>query len=154
MLHNFNIEQQQVSVHFRNILFLMKTGLVRPIHKSWDNAVFNNYRPISVLPAMSKILEKVLNNHLVNYLELKHLLSCKQIDFRRGKSTREAVSALIGDAVNHLDKKEKCSCIFLDITKAFDVVLIPLLLSKLETMDIRGTQLDIFKNIYLNAFRL
>lgn len=130
-----------------------KRALVHPIHKSGDNDVVNNYRPISVLPVMSKILEKVLNNRLINYLESKQLLSSNQFGFRQGKSTSDAVSVVVDNVIEHLDKKEKCLCIFLDISKAFDTVSIPLLLFKLERMGVRGKQLDIFKSYLSNRIQ-
>lgn len=125
-------------------------ALVHPTHKSGDIDVVNNYRPISVLPVMSKILEKALNNRLINYLETKHLLSANQFGFRQGKSTSDAVSVVVDNVIEHLDNNKKCLCIFLDISKAFDTVSVPLLLSKLEKMGIRGNQLDIFKSYLSN----
>ena len=129
---------------------LFKKSVITPIHKSGDTKCVNNYRPISVLPALSKILERLLNNRLMKYLELNNLLSSQQFGFRAGKSTDMAVGSLVEHLVRHLNKKQKALAIFLDLAKAFDTVSIPHLLLKLEAFGIRGTQLNLFSDYLTN----
>lgn len=124
--------------------FEFKLAEIIPIHKSGDRDCVNNYRPISILPTTSKIIEKLLNKRLVNYLESKSLLSSSQFGFRSGISTNDAVQELINQIVTKLDGKKKVLTIFLDLAKAFDTVSVPLLLQKLENMGIRNNQLHLF----------
>lgn len=125
---------------------LLKQALVHPIHKSGDRNRVTNYRPISVLPVVSKILEKIINNCLKNYLEKNNLLSDRQYGFRNDRSTDDAVHDLTNHIVTSLDKREKCVAIFLDLAKAFDTVSIPRLCTKLEKLGIRDRQLELFKS--------
>jgi hypothetical protein len=124
----------------------LKQSIITPIYKNGDRDDVNNYRPISVLPAISKILEKLLNNRLLNYFNKFNLLSQSQYGFRSGKSTEDAVSALTSLIVEHLDKGSKCLSVFLDIKKAFDTVSVPILLHKLERMGIRGIPLRLLQD--------
>lgn len=125
---------------------VFKRSLIRPIHKSGDVGCVNNYRPISILPILSKILERLINKRLVNYLEKNKLLSEHQYGFRFNKSTADAVHDLTDHITQNLDVGKKCLCIFLDLAKAFDTVSIPLLLKKLEKLGVRGLQLDLIKD--------
>lgn len=122
---------------------VLKKSQIRPIHKGGTRDRIENYRPISILPSLSKILEKIINIRLVNYLESKKILSDNQFGFRRGKSTDQAVNNLTDFISTNLDKGNKCISIFLDLAKAFDTVSVPLLLQKLERIGIRGTQLTL-----------
>lgn len=137
---------------FKNGVFpdLFKKSLIHPIHKGGNRDVVGNYRPISVLPALSKILEKLMNSRLTNYLEKENLISNSQFGFRAGRSTEDAVSSLTEYIVDLLDNKRKCIGIFLDLAKAFDTVSIPILLSKMENIGIRGQSLEIFSDYLTN----
>lgn len=123
-----------------------KTALIKPIYKGGDRSCVNNFRPISILPALSKILERVVNNRLVKFLESNNLLSSSQFGFRAGKSTNDAVHILVSSIVSSLDERKKCLTVFLDLAKAFDTVSIPLLICKLEKIGVRGVPLDLFRN--------
>ncbi|KAG7309154.1 hypothetical protein JYU34_005076 [Plutella xylostella] len=127
-----------------------KSSLILPLYKSGDKSSFSNYRPISILPCLSKILEKLINNRLTNYLENNNIISKNQFGFRKGKSTSDAVDELISYVVKGCDSKKKCIGIFLDIAKAFDTVSIPILLKKLELIGIRGLQHQLFTDYLSN----
>lgn len=131
----------------------LKISNVHPIHKSGDRNRVSNYRPISILPSLSKILEKIINNRLVLFLENNNLLSPNQFGFRRNKSTEDAVMNLTNSIATNLDKSKKCVSIFLDLAKAFDTVSVPLLLRKLERLGVRGVQLDLFRDYLSNRFQ-
>lgn len=128
---------------------VFKKALVHPIYKSGDRDSVTNYRPISVLPVLSKILEKILNNRLLSYLNSKNILASNQYGFRSGKSTEDAVLDLTGLIVKHLNANKKPIGIFLDLSKAFDTVSVPILLSKLENIGVRGIAWNMFHS-YLN----
>lgn len=125
---------------------VFKKSIIHPIYKSGDRASVNNYRPISILPSLSKVLEKLLNIRLVKYLESNNILSPSQFGFRANLSTSDAVHNLTNFIVENLDDKKKVVGIFLDLAKAFDTVSVPRLVDKLESTGIRGIQLNLFKD--------
>lgn len=131
----------------------LKLAEVLPIHKSGNRDCVNNYRPISILPIISKILEKVINRQFTIYLENNNLLSKSQHGFRSGHSTHLAIHELTDYIVTNLDAKKKVIVIFLDISKAFDTVSVPLLLQKLELLGVRGLQLQLFRSYLSNRYQ-
>lgn len=114
-----------------------KNAIVTPVYKSGDRNLVPNYRPISAMSALSKILERVLNNSLVNFLSKQHILADNQYGFRADMSTEEAVVDLVEAVVDNLDKKFRCYGIFLDLSKAFDTVSVPTLVQKMEKIGVR-----------------
>ena len=69
----------------------LKIARIVPIFKSGDNSLFSNYRPISVLPVFSKILEKAVYNRLMNYININGILFRNQFGFRKNHSTSHAL---------------------------------------------------------------
>lgn len=127
-----------------------KRALVHPIYKSGDRRSVNNYRPISVLTTLSKILEKIINKRLVKYLNAKNVLAPNQFGFRANKSTEDAVLEVTGTIIDNTNCKQTSLCTFIDLTKAFDTVSVPILITKLYNIGVRGVVLDIFKS-YLSG---
>lgn len=132
---------------------ILKHSIVTPIHKQGPKNLVTNYRPISILPSLSKVLEKIMNKRLMNFLESNQLLSYNQFGFRKSKCTGDAVAALTDEIVKSLDSGDKCIGIFLDLTKAFDTVSIPLLLRKLNNIGIRGTQHQLFQDYLSDRYQ-
>lgn len=127
-----------------------KVALVHPIPKAGPSGCFSDFRPISVLSTLSKILEKVINKRLSKYLETYKIIASNQYGFQTGLSTEDAVLRLTNKIVSTLDKGDKCLAIFLDLSKAFDTVSLPLLLYKLENIGVRATCLNLFRNYLTN----
>lgn len=127
-----------------------KKAIVIPVHKSGDKKIPSNYRPISLLSVLSKVLEKIVNKRLIKYLEDENLLASNQYGFRAKHSTNDAVLKLTSQITSYLDSGEKCVGVFLDLQKAFDTVSIPILISRLQNVGIRGTPLLWFQD-YLSA---
>lgn len=123
-----------------------KSAAVVPIHKGGETNSPNNFRPISLLPVFSKILERVVNKRLVRYLESNNILSPNQFGFRSKRSTEDAVKLLTHNIVHNLDNGRACIGVFLDLAKAFDTVSIPILLRRLESIGVRGIALDWFQS--------
>jgi hypothetical protein len=132
----------------------LKRSIVTPVHKGGDRGVVGNYRPISVLTSTSKILEKIINNRLVNYLSHNKILSDRQYGFRKGRSTQDAIKDLTKFIIDKVDKGEKCITVFLDLKKAFDTVSVPILVRRLESVGIRGTQLAVLKNYLMERIQI
>lgn len=124
----------------------LKHSVVIPIHKKGDKQDCSNYRPISLLSTLSKIIEKLFNKRLISYIEGQKLLSDNQYGFRSKKSTEDAVLNLTSLISRYVDRGEKCVGIFLDLQKAFDTVSIPILVARLENLGIRGPPLNWLKN--------
>lgn len=127
----------------------LKLSVIHPIFKSGDRDNINNYRPIAILTVISKIIEKIINNRLLNFLNSYKLLSTSQYGFRKGTSTEDAILDLTSDITKYLDNKQRTLCIFLDIKKAFDTVSIPTLTRKLEKIGVRGNFYALLSD-YLN----
>ena len=73
----------------------MKIARIIPLFKSGDKQNVSNYRPISLLPQFSKILEKIFNNRLMNFLNSNNLLYLRQYGFRKNMSTSMAIMELV-----------------------------------------------------------
>ena len=127
-----------------------KTAVVAPIHKSGSRSEVSNYRPISLLGSISKLLERIINKRLTSFLESNNLLTKRQFGFRRGRSTEDAVTLTTDIISSHLDNGRCCIGVFLDLAKAFDTVSVPILLKKLAAHGIRGTALKWFTGYLSN----
>ena len=116
----------------------MKLANVVPIYKSGDEMLFSNYRPVSVLPVFSKVLERLMYNRLIEFINDNNLLYEYQFGFQKGKSTHMALIFLIDKITEALDKGNSVIGIFLDFSKAFDTVDHKILLQKLKLYGIQG----------------
>lgn len=128
----------------------LKVAKVLPLHKKGAKTDPNNYRPISLLPIISKLLEKVMKERLTKHLLLNDVISNRQYGYQKGKGTTEAVSAFINDVVVKLNDKKRVAGVLLDLSSAFDVVNHSILLGKLEHYGIRGGALALFKSYLAN----
>ena len=123
----------------------LKVAKVVPLFKKGDKSLFSNYRPISLLPSISKIFEKVIFYQLYAYLEDHKLLYTSQYGFRKKHSTELAALELI-DKVTFLMQEGKTPVgIFLNMSKAFDTLNHDILLDKLAFYGISGVNKDLFK---------
>ena len=102
--------------------FVWKIGHITPIPKCGASYDISNYRPISVLPAPSKIIERVVYNQLIYHLESYGLLDGRQHGFRRDHSTSSAIHTLVQDMYNSIDNRMPMLCVFIDYSKAFDTL--------------------------------
>ena len=100
----------------------LKIVKVIPIFKKGDPSLFENYRPISLFPAISKVLEKIIALQLSSYFETNKLLFDNQYGFRPKHSTEHAALELIDRIINKMDTHEIPLHIFIDLSKAFDTI--------------------------------
>ena len=123
----------------------MKLAKVTPIYKSEVRDEFSNYRPISLLPNFSKILEKLMFDRLSDFLNKHEILYEQQYGFRQGFSTDFALIELSDKIAKAIDDKKFMMGIFIDLSKAFDTLNHSILLQKLMNYGIRGISNDWFK---------
>lgn len=139
-----------MSLESGNFPEIWKVASVSPIHKNGPKDFPDNYRPIALLSIISKVLEKLVNNRLVTFLEKNKLISERQFGFRRGRSTEDAATLLANLVSSHVDKGGRCIGAFLDLAKAFDSISVGLLLKKLESFGVRGVALQWFESYLTN----
>ena len=111
-----------------------KCGKVTALFKGGDRTDCNNYRPITVLPTISKILERAVHKQLYEFLSMNELLTPYQFGFRPKLSTVTALAHFTDNILQSLDKGGFTGAVFLDLSKAFDTVDHVLLLEKLKTI--------------------
>ena len=136
--------------NFPNIL---KTARVIPLFKSKNSQLTENFRPISLLPLMSKILEKLLKTRTNQFLEENNILYNNQFGFRNGYNTSDALLHYVDDCVSALDERLYTVSVFLDFSKAFDTINRHNLLSKLDRLGFRGNVNNLLKS-YLSDRRM
>ena len=124
----------------------LKIAKVVPIFKNGDLKCVTNYRPISVLPAFSKITEKIVYKRLYKYISDNSILHQNQFGFREKLSTSMALLELIDKLSEAVDDKLTTIGVFIDLAKAFDTVDHGILLRKLQHYGIRGIALDWFRS--------
>ena len=127
----------------------LKIAKVFPVYKSGDKSNISNYRPISVLSFFSKVFEKIVYNHVIDFINTNNLLTKQQFGFRKHHSTNHAVITLIDQISVALDCGKAVVGRYIDLKKAFDTVNHRILIEKMQRYGIRGHILDWFKN-YLN----
>ena len=112
----------------------MKLANVIPLYKANNAYVFNNYRPVSLLCTLSKVLERVMYSRLIEYLETFKILLDNQFGFRKWHSSYMALMQLTDQLIKSLEKGETVIGVFLDFSKAFDTVDHDILLKKWNIM--------------------
>ena len=117
----------------------LKIASVTPIYKKGDPDDPTNYRPISILPVISKILENVLKRQLADYFESFGLFNKCQFGFRAGKSTVDAINVFVENVVECFENREYCQTSFLDLSRAFDCVSHTTLVRKLYMYNLDPT---------------
>ena len=131
----------------------MKLAEIVPLFKKGDPHQVDNYRPISLLITISKILEKLMYKRVYNFLDNTTQIYSSQYGFRKQHSCEHAVQELVGNILKGKEKHEHSIGIFLDLSKAFDMLKHSTLLKKLEIYGVRGSALDWFTS-YLSGRKM
>ena len=124
----------------------LKLAKVIPLFKKGDKTSIENYRPISLLPCMSKVLENIINIQLYDYFQSNNLLYKSQYGFRKHHSTEFASLELVDTIQQQLDLKLDPFAVFLDMSKAFDTLDHEILMQKLSFYGVQNTSLNLLKS--------
>ena len=122
----------------------LKIARVKPIYKKGDLNDLSNYRPISILPTIGKVFEKIIHDQLSTYLDLHKLLSPNQFGFRKEVSTEQANLTILEEIYKNLNEKKIILLLTLDLSKAFDSIDHDILIHKLLNLGISGPPLNWF----------
>ena len=123
-----------------------KCSKVVPVFKQGDRADLDNYRPISIIPVVAKVFERIIYDQLYVYLMANNLLSTHQSGFRSLHSTVTSLLEATDDWAFNIDQGNVNAVLFLDLKKAFDTVDHNILISKLSAYGRRGTSIEWFKS--------
>ena len=129
---------------------IFKLAKIVPIFKSETRLAINNYRPISLLSNISKIIEKLMHQRLNQFLELHNCFYAFQFGFRLNYSTNNALMSIVENIQTQLDNGKFAAGIFVDLKKAFDTVDHEILVNKLEYYGIRGNAKEWFASYLRN----
>ena len=132
----------------------LKIAAVTPLYKAKDPMMFNNYRPISLISVFAKILERLMYNRLLKFINKYQIFNKHQFGFRDKHSTFMALIILLENLVNAIDNGKCAVGIFLDFQKAFNTVDHCILLDKSYFYGIRGQAFDWFSSYLHNHQQL
>ena len=128
----------------------LKIAKVSPVYKKDEEFLLTNYRPISVLPCLSKLLERIMYNRLFKYLSDNSILYKKQFGFQTSHSTEHSILLLVNQLYQSFDESKVSLGILIDLSKAFDTVNHKILTKKLELYGIKDCNLRWFESYLSN----
>ena len=126
------------SLSLAKVPAIWKKANVIPLHKKNSRSILGNYRPVSLLSVLGKMIERIVFKHLYNHFQDNFLLSVWQSGFRPGSSTVTQLVELYHSFCNAVDNNKEIRVVFLDISKAFDKVWHKGLIFKLKHWGISG----------------
>ncbi len=128
----------------------LKIPKLTPIYKKDDQTQFTNYRPISLLPVISKIFGRIIYNEVYNFFIKEKRFYASQYGFRTEHSTELAALEIVDRLITKIDNNETPINIYLDLSKAFDTIDHNILKSKLEDYGIKNTPLQLLDSYLTN----
>ena len=132
----------------------LKEAVLKPLlkKKNLDHTEFKNYRPVSNLSFLSKVIEKAVALQLISYLEDNHPYELLQSAYKKSHSTETALIKVHNDIVTAMDSGHSVILVLLDLSAAFDTVDHRILIRRLSTrFGFRNKALDWFVSFFLTA---
>ena len=120
------------------------------MYKKGEKDILGNYRPISVLPLLATVLEKIINKQLLHYFETNNLFYDEQYGFRKNYSTKLSLASLVNVMSKSLNEGKITLGVFIDFRKAFDTINHNILCEKLEYYGVKGLPLQWIRNYLSN----
>ena len=148
LAHIFNLSLENGTYPDR-----LKSSRVVPIFKDGNAKLCDNYRPITIVSTLAKILDKIVATKLYNHLDINKLIYKFQFGFQKNLSTENNLLHLTNYITKAINDGKFCIGIFLDLRKAFDVVNHDILLKKLSYLGIKNTELKWFASYLSNRFQ-
>ena len=130
----------------------MKIAEVVPLFKSKERDISSNYRPISLLMVISKLLERIVYKRTFQFITDTGQLYESQYGFRKNHNCNDAISELLGEILHNLENNKYTVAIYLDLSKAFDTLQHSVILKKLECYGIRGKCLEWFTSYFKDRY--
>ena len=127
-----------------------KLSKVIPFLKKGDSSLLVNYRPISLLPTISKVFERVIHDQMYEYFNQFNFLAEQQYGFRKQHSTEYATIKLMDHVSEEMEAGKTPTSVYIDISKAFDTLTFEVLLYKLKYYGVTDTALDLLKSYLTN----
>ena len=127
-----------------------KISKITPLFKKGDVSLLSNYRPISLLPTISKIFERILYNQLYEYFNSNNLLAEQQYGFRTNHSTEYAAVKLVDTISKAMESGSTSTALYIDLSKAFDTLSFDIILYKLNYYGVNGNAFKLLKNYLTN----
>ena len=127
-----------------------KNGKIIPLFKANDPTAPNNYRPITILSILSKIMERIVHRQVYKYLREHNLITSERFGFRPNLSTNVALTRVTEEILLNIDNKLATGAVFIDLRKAFDTVDHTLLIAKLKNTGFSAPVINWFTS-YLSS---
>lgn len=131
----------------------MKIADITPLPKAGDRTLATNYRPVSLLPILSKVLERVVHEQLQHYLTGHNIIPRHQFAYRKYHSTEDALMIASEQLLKAKDDRKTSVAAFLDLSKAFDKVNHSILISDLHGIGIVGAPLEWFRSYLTDRYQ-
>ena len=127
-----------------------KISKITPLYKKGDHSLLTNYRPISLLPRISKVFERIIYDQMYEYLNENNLLAKEQFGFRKNHSTEYAAISLVDHISKQMEHGKTPGALYIDLSKAFDTLSFDIILYKLNYYGITGKELQLLTNYLQN----
>lgn len=132
---------------------MLKVAKIIPLYKKNETHKFDNYRPISILPSISKVFERIIHTQIYNFFTANKLFFQSQYGFRKNHSTDYAAIELIDKVIHDLDNGDNPLSVFIDLSKAFDTIDHSILIAKLEYYGFNSKSLQLMISYLSNRYQ-